>query len=99
MARRVMWVLWPAFLMAIPAVGVFFSLVDPVELHIFGESLAISRLGAYTLGFFGFWVFGAGCSALTSLLSRSPFEVNRCPLPLEDRPAGCPKRGLPGGCA
>jgi hypothetical protein len=30
---------------------------------------------------------------LTTLLSMSPFEVNRCPLPANERPDGCPKQG------
>ena len=92
MAQRLMWVLWPGFLVAIPAVGVVFTLVDPADLQLFGEPVAISRLGAYTLGFLFFWALGSGCSALTCLLQRSPFEMNRCPLEPAARPDGCPKR-------
>jgi hypothetical protein len=83
---------------AIPAAGIVFTLVDPADLHAFGESLELSRLGAYTLGFLLFWGLGAACSALTCLLQRSPFEVNRCPLPPAARPEGCPKREEPGAC-
>jgi hypothetical protein len=50
-----------AVIVAIPAVGVVFTL-------------------------------GCACSALTCLLQRPPFEVNRCPLPADGRPDGCPKR-------
>ncbi|HSJ99447.1 MAG TPA: hypothetical protein VLC53_20390 [Myxococcota bacterium] len=92
MAQRLMWVLWPGFLVAIPAVGVVFTLVDPADLQLFGEPVAISRLGAYTLGFLFFWALGSGCSALTCLLQRSPFEMNRCPLEPVARPDGCPRR-------
>ena len=92
MARRLMWVLWPGFVMAIPTVGVVFTLVDPADLQFFGAPLELSRLGAYSLGFLFFWAIGSGCSALTCLLQRSPFEVNRCPLAATDRPHGCPKR-------
>ena len=99
MTQRLMWVLWPGFLMAIPAVGVVFTLVDPQDLHLFGEPLAVSRLGAYTIGFLFFWAIGAGCRALTCLLQRSPFELNRCPLSPTARPEGCPKREEPGSCA
>jgi hypothetical protein len=90
--RRWIWILWPGFVMAIPAVGIVFTLVDPADLHALGEPLEISRLGAYTLGFLFFWALGAGCSALTCLLQRSPYELNRCPLPVDGRPPGCPKR-------
>ena len=97
MAQRLMWILWPGFLMAIPAVGVVFTLVDPADLHLFGAPLELSRLGAYTLGFLLFWTIGSGCSALTVLLQRSPYEMNRCPLPAAGRPEGCPKREEAGG--
>jgi hypothetical protein len=99
MAQRWMWILWPGFVMAIPAVGLVFSFVDPADVHLFGERLETTALGAYTIGFLFFWALGAACSALTTLLQRSPFEVNRCPLPATDRPQGCPKRDEFGGCA
>ena len=92
MSQRLMWVLWPGFLVAIPAVGFAFSLVDPADLRPFGAALELSPLGAYTLGFLFFWAVGSGCSALTCLLQRSPFELNRCPLEPGGRPMGCPKR-------
>jgi len=99
MAQRLMWILWPGFLMAIPAVGIVFTLVDPADLHAFGNPLGLSRLGAYSLGFLLFWALGSFCSALTCLLQRSPWEVNRCPLPPAGRPEGCPKREETGTCA
>ncbi len=95
MMQRIIWILWPAFLVAIPAVGVVFSMVDPEDMHVFGSPLEISRFGAYTVGFFFFWFMGACCSALTCLLQSSPYELNRCTLEPEDRPMGCPKQGCP----
>ena len=92
MAQRIAWVLWPGFVMAIPAVGIVFTLVDPADLHAFGAPLELSRQGAYTLGFLLFWALGSACSALTCLLQRSPFELNRCPMVPAQRPEGCPKR-------
>jgi hypothetical protein len=97
MGQRLMWVLWPGFVVAIPAVGLVFSLVDPADLQWLGTPLEASRLGAYTLGFLFFWAVGSACSALTCLLQRSPFELNRCPLTPSERPQGCPKRET--GCA
>jgi hypothetical protein len=61
-------ILWPAFVMAIPAVGIVFTLVDPDDLHLFGAPLELSRLGAYSVGFLFFWALGAACSTLTCLL-------------------------------
>ena len=75
MVQRIMWVLWPSFLVAAAATGVFFSLFDPQEFWLLGEHLEISRLGAYTLGFFGFWCVGIGSSALTQFLAVTPHEV------------------------
>ncbi len=98
MTQRLIWVLWPGFVMAIPAVGITFTLVDPQDLHMFGAPLAVSRLGAYSVGFLLFWALGSACSALTCLLQRSPFELNRCPLAPIARPEGCPKRREPGSC-
>ena len=95
LTQRLIWVLWPGFVIAIPAVGIVFTLVDPADLQLFGAPLEISRLGAYTLGFLLFWALGSSCSALTCLLQRSPFEMNRCPLEPADRPEGCPKREVP----
>ena len=67
-----MWVLWPGFVVAIPAVGIVFTLVDPADLHLLGEPLGVGRLGAYTLGFLFFWGLGSACSALTCLLQHPP---------------------------
>jgi hypothetical protein len=68
--RRLIWVLWPGFVMAIPGVGLVFTFLDPIELHPFGHPLEMSRLGAYTVGFLFFWALGAASSALTCYLSR-----------------------------
>jgi uncharacterized membrane protein YcfT len=91
--QRLMWIVWPAFLMAGVIEMLVFAMVDPQDLHWFGHPLEISRLGVYTLAFFAFWVITAISGGLTTLLSMSPFEVNRCPLPEDGRPDGCPKQG------
>lgn len=66
--RFLMQVLWPAFLVAIVAEGVFFSMVDPHELVIVGIHLADSRAAAYTVGFLIFWALFTISSALTYIL-------------------------------
>ena len=95
--RRMMWVVWPAFLVAAVAETIFFTIFDPFDLHFFGAPLDLSREAIYTLGFFGFWALGIASSAFTVFLERSPWEVNRCTLEPADRPPGCPKREV-GGC-
>jgi hypothetical protein len=91
-AQRLLWVLWPAFLVAAVAELLFFAAFDPADIHLFGVPLEIDRMPVYTLGFFFFWIATSLASALTVFLQRSPFEVNRCPLNVYDRPPGCPKR-------
>ena len=93
-----MWVIWPAFLVAGAAEGIFFTVFDPFELHFFGVTLDVSREVIYTMGFFGFWGLGIASSALTVFLERSPWEVNRCPMEPSERPPGCPKRDEPDAC-
>lgn len=68
LSSMLMVVLWPAFLMACIATGLFFSLVDPMELIILDGRIKVDILGAYTLGFFIFWLFGIISSGLTALL-------------------------------
>ena len=70
MTQRWIWVLWPGFVVAIPTMGIVFTLLDPAELHLFGEPLALSRLGAYTVGFLFFWAVGSAASAMTCFLQR-----------------------------
>ena len=69
--KRVMWVVWPAFLVAGVAEALFFTVFDPIDLHFFGAPLDISREAIYTLGFFGFWALGIASSALTVFLEGS----------------------------
>ncbi len=92
LARRLMWVIWPAFLVAAVAEAVFFTVFDPFELHFFGAPLDLSREAIYAMGFFGFWGLAMASSALTVFLERSPWEVNRCPIEAAERPDGCPRR-------
>ncbi len=92
-AQRLMWIAWPAFLVAGVLEVLVFAMVDPHDLHWFGHPVEWSRQAIYTVAFFVFWALTMASSALTTLLSLSPFEVNRCPLPADGRPDGCPKQG------
>jgi hypothetical protein len=77
LAQRLMWILWPAFLLAGVLEILVFALVDPKDLHWAGQPIELSRQGIYTLSFFVFWTVTAASSALTALLSISPSDVNR----------------------
>jgi len=97
MKQRIMWVLWPAFLMAAVSEMLFFAFIDPGEVVLFGNPVTLSASATYSLFFFFFWTMATCSSALTCFLQRSPFELNRCPLDAPDRPQGCPKRAN-GSC-
>ena len=87
--QRLMWIAWPAFLAACLLEMLVFALVDPGDLQWAGQPLALSRQGVYTLAFFAFWGVTGVASALTTLLSLSPFELNRCPVRPGERPHDC----------
>jgi hypothetical protein len=91
LSKKLMWIAWPAFLMAGVLEMVVFALVDPQDLRWYGQPLALSREGVYTMAFFVFWVIAMLSSALTTLLAISPFEVNHCPVSPDNRPDGCGK--------
>ncbi len=90
--HRLMWILWPAFLVAGVLEVAVFAVFDPNDMHWFGQPVEASRQTVYTLVFFGLWAITACASGLTCMLSMSPFEVNRCPLQANERPDGCPKQ-------
>ena len=70
MIQRIIAVLWPSFLMSGLATVLFFTAFDPAELIVNNRNLDISRTGAYTIGFFLFWMLTAGTCALTCYFQR-----------------------------
>jgi len=96
--KKIMFILWPSFIVAGVGEVLFFTVFDPKELYLFGEPTSLSRLAVYSIGFFLCWVFAAASSAFTCFLQRSAAEVNRCPLPPAERPPGCPRRDDAGAC-
>ena len=66
MVQRVSAVLWPAFVCAGAATGVFFTFFDPIVLLECEGEPPMSRMGAYTLGFFMFWLLCIASSVGTS---------------------------------
>lgn len=95
--QKLAWIAWPAFLVAAVLEMLVFAMVDPHDLHWFGQPIELSRQGIYTIAFFVFWAAAMASSALTTLLAMSPFEVNQCPLSPQERPEGCPRQE--GCCA
>ena len=67
-------VLWPSFLVAGAATIVTFAIFDPLEISACIGGPEISRVGAYSVGFFLYW----GMTTLSSLLTcyfQQPCEV------------------------
>ena len=75
--ERLMWIAWPAFLVAAVLEVMVFAVLDPETLTLFGERANWSREAVYTATFFIFWIMMMVSSGLTTLLALSPFEVNR----------------------
>ena len=98
MMQRLIHILWPSFLVAGVADIIFTTLFDPLEIMYRGSALIEQRIGAYTVGFFIFWLLGIASSTMTCYFQRSADEINHCPLPAGKRPTGCPKREDGGDC-
>ena len=72
--RKLMWIVWPAFLAACALQLVVFAMVDPLEVQWFGRHLGWSRQAVYAGGFFLFWGGTMLSSALTALLGATEPE-------------------------
>jgi len=77
MTRRVLQILWPAFLAAGVLDALTFAVVDPAELRWFGGPLlGWAPLAVYSATFLIFWAAISTAGALTALLSLEPNEVD-----------------------
>jgi len=72
-AQQAISVLWPSFLTAIVASGVFFSAFNPLDLVPFNLDIDISPLAAYSIGFFIFWML-----SIISSLGTLYFTISNC---------------------
>ena len=77
MKRRVLQILWPAFLAAGVLDALTFAVVDPSELRWFGGPLLDwPPLAVYSVTFLIFWSAISTSGAVTALLSLEPDEVD-----------------------
>jgi len=76
MLKRLIWILWPSFIVGGIGEVVFFTLIDPQELYLLGQPVEWSRTAVYSVGFFMFWALAAASSALTCFLQRGADEIN-----------------------
>lgn len=63
-------VMWPSFLLSGIATIVCFTVFDPREIGACMGVAEVDRLGAYTVGFFLFWLLTLASSALTLYFQR-----------------------------
>jgi hypothetical protein len=70
-------ILWPSFLVAGIAEIVFFTVVDPKDLYLFGKPVHYPPLATYSIGFFAFWLVCAASSWATRFLQRSGTNINQ----------------------
>ncbi len=73
--QRIIAILWPSFLTSGVATILFFTAFDPAQLLMYTDYAEISRLGAYTVGFFLFWLLTTLTGALTCYFQR-PCDKN-----------------------
>lgn len=71
--KIVIWVLWPAFISAVIAETIFFTLIDPAQLYLFGQRVEWSAMATYSTGFLLFWLVCIGSSLMTYFMM--PDEV------------------------
>jgi hypothetical protein len=69
-----MFIVWPSFLIAGVMEIAVFAMVDPQDLHLFNQTIDVSRQGIYTLSFFIFWTICAASSCLSLFLYIEPKE-------------------------
>jgi len=65
--QKMIAILWPSFLVAGIETIVFFTIFDPLNVFI---DYDISRMGAYSIGFFLFWGFAILPCILTMYFAR-----------------------------
>ena len=73
-------VLWPSFLVAGIAEIVFFTVIDPQALYLFGAPVHFSGFATYSIGFFGFWLVCAASSLATLFFQQTSEQINRIDL-------------------
>jgi len=63
--KHIIWVLWPAFIAAGIAEVVFFTVIDPQQLYLFGRQIELPAIASYSIGFLLFWLICAGSSLMS----------------------------------
>ncbi len=78
--QRVVAILWPSFITAGIATVLFTTAFDPAVMLI---DYDISRVGAYSICFFLFWLFGATTAATTCFFLKPCQAINKARMAAE----------------
>lgn len=76
-----------SFFTAVLGETVFFAVIDPQQLYLFGEAVSWTREVVYSVGFFMFWSLTALTAGLVALMLKPAAEVNRPALARAVHPA------------
>lgn len=69
-------ILWPSFLVAGLGTVIFFTVVDPQQLFLFGKIVEYTPIATYSIAFFGFWLLCAASSLATVFFQSGKEEIN-----------------------
>jgi membrane protein YqaA with SNARE-associated domain len=79
-SQQMIAILWPSFVTAILASGLFFSAFNPRDLLPFDLDIEFSPVAAYSIGFFLFWIIALVSSVGTlffAITNYRPPGLNR----------------------
>ncbi|MCO5116740.1 MAG: hypothetical protein H6927_08840 [Burkholderiaceae bacterium] len=74
--QRLMWIAWPAFMVAGVLEVMVFAVLDPLSLTLFGQTVDWPREAIYSVTFFIFWVMLMLSSGITLMLARPARDLN-----------------------
>ncbi|MDO9597662.1 MAG: hypothetical protein Q7J47_08075 [Azoarcus sp.] len=78
--HKLIQVLWPSFLVAGVVEVIFFTVINPRELYLFGDPVYLDPLATYSIGFFAFWLICAASSLTTVYFQRTSDDINHLKL-------------------
>jgi hypothetical protein len=74
--RHAALIMWPSFLAACLLEALVFALVDPGEIHWFGQMPQPSPQSVYSVAFFLFWLITMACSGMVLWLARTEQNIH-----------------------
>ncbi len=95
--KYVIWVMWPAFIAAGIAETIFFTMIDPEQLYLFGQRVEWSATATYSTGFLLFWLVCIGSSLMTYAMMPEAVKEALKKVASEREDLARPKRREPVG--